>query len=212
MRLTKEQEKEIVRLFEQGNSVLEIKDITGCSVTSQETVLGRVGLDKKIVASKAQKIARHNFNSEMRKKNDNRPEDYWKSAPSDVQELYIQEATEDYLFNAQLEYNALFDIEVPSSTADVSPDTNKYIKVQDILDYCSNAVNAIEICRERIHKLAKEAVNVKIIREFATSDEYFQRELALYAFDIPNIIKNIQNGTPNKYDRLFYPPETEPEY
>lgn len=177
-RLSLDEQRTICKLYESGKSFKEIREITGRSREAQVKVLTSVGLYEAGLLSIANKRARYSYETH---KDKGAP--YW----------YELELFEREKKNAKIRYNLLFNI----SETDTSENESNYIKVQDILDYCEKVKTTVVELRQRNLEVMKTTDVDKKIADCASADIHLQQLYCTYAYDIPNMIKEIQNGKAN---------------
>lgn len=180
--LSLDEQRTICKLYESGKSFKEIREITGRSREAQIRVLTYVGLYEEGLLSDAHDRARLNYE---RHKDKGAP--YWRNLELFEREQYIDKELDIARKNAKARYNILFNInENTESNID-------YIKVQDILDYCEKVKATIAELRQKNLEVMKTTDVAKRISDCASADIYLQQMYCTYTYDIPNMIKEIQN-------------------
>ena len=188
--LSLDEQRTICKLYESGKSFKEIREITGRSREAQIRVLTSVGLYKDGLLSSANEQARHNY--EVHK---DKGAPYWHKLELFERERYINAEIDKIKKNAKTRYNLLFNIS-ETDTSENEPNIN-YIKVQDILDYCEKVKTTVVELRQKNLEVMKTTDVYKKIADCASADIHLQQLYCTYAYDIPNMIKEIQNGKAN---------------
>lgn len=186
--LSLDEQRTICKLYESGKSFKEIREITGRSREAQVKVLTSVGLYKVGLLGSANERARCNYETH---KDKGAP--YWHELELFERERYINDEVDKIKKNAKTRYNLLFNI----SETDTSENESNYIKVQDILDYCEKVKTTVVELRQRNLEVMKTTDVDKKIADCASADIHLQQLYCTYAYDIPNMIKEIQNGKAN---------------
>ncbi len=184
--LSLDEQQTICKLYESGKSFKEIREITGRSREAQVNVLTSVGLYKDGLLGSANEHARYNY--EVHK---DKGAPYWNKLELFERERYINAEIDKLKKNAKTRYNLLFNIS-ETDTAE-----NEYIKVQDILDYCEKVKTTVAELRQKNLEVMKTTDVYKKIADCAAADIHLQQLYCTYAYDIPNMIKEIQNGKTN---------------
>lgn len=187
--LSLEEQRTICKLYESGKSFKEIREITGRSREAQVKVLTYVGLYKAGLLSNAHEQARYNY--EVHK---DKGAPHWHELELFERERYINAEIDKLKKNAKTRYNLLFNI---SETDKSENESNIYIKVQDILDYCEKVKTTVVELRQKNLEVMKTTDVYKKIADCASADIHLQQLYCTYAYDIPNMIKEIQNGKAN---------------
>lgn len=184
--LSLDEQRTICKLYESGKSFKEIREITGRSREAQVRVLTSVGLYKDGLLSNAHEQARYNY--EVHK---DKGAPHWHELELFERERYINAEIDKLKKNAKTRYNLLFNI---SETDTSENESNIYIKVQDILDYCEKVKTTVVELRQKNLEVMKTTDVYKKIADCASADIHLQQLYCTYAYDIPNMIKEIQNG------------------
>ena len=184
--LSLDEQRTICKLYESGKSFKEIREITGRSREAQVKVLTSVGLYKVGLLGSANERARCNYETH---KDKGAP--YWHELELFERERYINAEVDKIKKNAKTRYNLLFNI---SETDTSENESNIYIKVQDILDYCEKVKTTVVELRQKNLEVMKTTDIYKKIADCASADIHLQQLYCTYAYDIPNMIKEIQNG------------------
>ncbi len=187
--LSLEEQRTICKLYESGKSFKEIREITGRSREAQVKVLTYVGLYKAGLLSNAHEQARYNY--EVHK---DKGAPHWHELELFERERYINAEIDKLKKNAKTRYNLLFNI---SETDTSENESSIYIKVQDILDYCEKVKTTVVELRQKNLEVMKTTDVYKKIADCASADIHLQQLYCTYAYDIPNMIKEIQNGKAN---------------
>lgn len=185
--LSLDEQRTICKLYESGKSFKEIREITGRSREAQVKVLTSVGLYKDGLLSRANEQAKLNYGVH---KDKGAP--YWYELELFERERYINAEIDKLKKNAKTRYNLLFNI----SETDTSENESS-IKVQDILDYCEKVKTTVAELRQKNFEVMKTTDIDKKIADCALADIHLQQLYCTYAYDIPNMIKEIQNGKAN---------------
>lgn len=187
--LSLDEQRTICKLYESGKSFKEIREITGRSREAQVRVLTSVGLYKDGLLSNAHEQARYNY--EVHK---DKGAPHWRELELFERERYINAEIDKLKKNAKTRYNLLFNI---SETDTSENESNIYIKVQDILDYCEKVKTTVVELRQKNLEVMQTTDVDKKIADCASADIHLQQLYCTYAYDIPNMIKEIQNGKAN---------------
>lgn len=187
--LSLDEQRTICKLYESGKSFKEIREITGRSREAQVRVLTSVGLYKDGLLGSANEQARYNYETH---KDKGAP--HWHELELFERERYINAEVDKIKKNAKTRYNLLFNI---SETDTSENESNTYIKVQDILDYCEKVKTTVVELRQKNLEVMKTTDVYKKIADCASADIHLQQLYCTYTYDIPNMIKEIQNGKAN---------------
>jgi len=188
--LSLDEQRTICKLYESGKSFKEIREITGRSREAQVKVLTSVGLYKDGLLGSASERARYNY--EVHK---DKGAPYWHKLELFERERYINAEINKVKKNAKTRYNHLFNISEDDTSENES--NINYIKVQDILDYCEKVKTTVAELRQKNLEVMKTTDVDKKIADCSSADIHLQQLYCTYAYDIPNMIKEIQNGKAN---------------
>lgn len=175
-KLTNDEKRRIIVLYEDNKSIAEIKQATNRSREAIIKTLTEVGLYENGVLSLACDRARYKTKN-------------WYNMSVVDRDTIISKYLPEIKQECKTRYNILFSLSNESTT-----NLSGYIKISDIISYCNNMVSNLEECRKNNMKIMKNVKNSIVITECVSADEYFQSQLCLYKYTIPSMIEAIKNG------------------
>ena len=173
-RLTNDEKRTIVKLYENNKSLTEIIQTTGRNRKTINKVLTDVGLYENGIRHKARLLAQYNTNN-------------WNSLTLEQQNTIIYEHINKVKHQCKINYSLLF------NTDDTVVDLSEYIKISDILDYCNEQVEIYTNLLDNNTEGMTKCTDKSKLSSYIIEDSFLHDQILKYKVELPAIIRKIKD-------------------